>query len=121
MVYGDGWDLAVGKGTVSYCWAPGMAEEPLHPFEWVDTHGIPFTWWFLWRPHRGSLVAAVPLWAPLALALVPTALAWRLDGLARCRVRLGHCPHCGYDRAGLAPGAVCPECGSADPVGPQNA
>lgn len=29
------------------------------------------------------------------------------------RARKGRCPHCGYDRRGIAVGAVCPECGRA--------
>jgi len=37
----------------------------------------------------------------------------RLDMLARRRARIGCCPKCNYDRAGLAPGSVCPECGAA--------
>jgi hypothetical protein len=40
-------------------------------------------------------------------------LGWRLDILAGRRAQLNLCPKCNYDRAGLAPGAVCPECGSA--------
>ncbi len=49
----------------------------------------------------------------MLLAAIPTALAWRLDTLARRREKLGACPSCGYDRAGLAFSAPCPECGNA--------
>ncbi len=37
-------------------------------------------------------------------------------GFARRRVRRGRgrCPSCDYDRAGLAEGAACPECGGGD-------
>ena len=55
----------------------------------------------------------VPLWMPAALATAAAAAAWRLDILARRRDRIGRCPKCNYDRAGLAPGSVCPECGAA--------
>jgi hypothetical protein len=51
---------------------------------------------------------------PLALLmLIPTAAAWYLDTLARRRANEGGnlCPNCRYDRAGLAAGAKCPECG----------
>ncbi len=43
-----------------------------------------------------------------AFMSVATALAWLrpMD-----RDRRGHCVSCGYDLAGLAPGAACPECG----------
>jgi len=55
----------------------------------------------------------IPLWAPLLLTLIVTGLAWRADTLARRRAMLGKCPTRGYARTGLAPEAVCPECGSA--------
>jgi hypothetical protein len=55
----------------------------------------------------------VPLWIPASAAIGATALAWRLDTLARRRARVGLCPKCSYNRAGLAVGAVCPECGAA--------
>jgi uncharacterized OB-fold protein len=38
--------------------------------------------------------------------------AWWLDAKARRRILLNLCPNCSYDRAGLAMGAVCPECGA---------
>jgi len=52
----------------------------------------------------------VPLWVFLLPMLVPTTRAW----LARTSLTL--CPRCHYDRAGLAAGVVCPECGTAAPV-----
>ncbi len=58
--------------------------------------------WYLW----------IGLWIPLILALTATAIAWRLDTLARRRARLNLCLKCDYDRSGLAKDAVCPECGS---------
>ena len=61
--------------------------------------------------HIFNLV--LPLWIPLALAAIPTAVAWRLDVIARRRDRGGGCPACGYSLAGLSAGAPCPECGSA--------
>ncbi|HMN40561.1 MAG TPA: hypothetical protein PKE29_06910 [Phycisphaerales bacterium] len=54
----------------------------------------------------------MPLWAPAVGILFITAIAWRLDTLARRRVRAHLCPKCRYDRAGLAMGVACPECGS---------
>ena len=52
---------------------------------------------------------AIPLWS---IALIPatlSALAWRRRPRATTA-----CP-CGYDRAGLPPGAPCPECAAAAP------
>lgn len=57
--------------------------------------------WWVW----------VPLWVPAAAAFVGAGAGWRLEVLARRRA--GLCRHCGYSREGLAPGAVCPECGGA--------
>ncbi|HMN40148.1 MAG TPA: hypothetical protein PKE29_04835 [Phycisphaerales bacterium] len=53
---------------------------------------------------------AVPMWPLPLLSGASALLAWRLDTLAR-RARLGRCPKCNYDRTGLSPAAVCPECG----------
>ena len=60
--------------------------------------------------------AFIPLWPFVVVSCAITALGWRLDTLARRRARVGLCPKCNYNRAGLAPGAVCPECGSAAPA-----
>src|SRR5882724_6935200 len=52
----------------------------------------------------------VPLYLPLALTLAPAAFLWRRE-IRRRRMPIGRCAGCGYDRAGLAPDAKCPECG----------
>lgn len=57
--------------------------------------------------------AILPFWALTPVAATAAATAWRLDVLARRRDRLRLCEKCGYDRAGLAAEAKCPECGSA--------
>ncbi|HVU64521.1 MAG TPA: hypothetical protein VHC70_11135 [Phycisphaerales bacterium] len=85
------------------------------PNHW-DEH--PRAWAFDWGGHffyhspNGDWVAEFPVWPVAALLLMVTALAWHFDTLARRRERVGRCPNCNYDRAGLAAGAVCPECGS---------
>ncbi|HVU63420.1 MAG TPA: hypothetical protein VHC70_05555 [Phycisphaerales bacterium] len=72
--------------------------------------------WFMARRTAGSLTALyIPLWLPALACLLCTTGAWRLDVLARRRARLKLCPKCHYDRARLAAGAKCPECGSAAP------
>lgn len=92
----------------------------VHPdrFEWTlerRAYGSRFRWGFdgaLDRATRAGF-ATIPLWAPTLLALLTTATAWRCDAVARRRARVGLCPTCHYDRAGLAAGADCPECGAA--------
>jgi hypothetical protein len=75
--------------------------------------GVDSRRWFLWVGQSGQEGACIlPLWIPLAPTHLATAAAWRLDALARRRVRAGLCPKCHYDRAGLAASAVGPECGS---------
>jgi hypothetical protein len=66
------------------------------------THAAP--WWEVF----------IPLWIPALAAATLAIIAWRLDTLARRRVKLNLCPKCGYDRTGLrdAAGGKCPECGS---------
>jgi hypothetical protein len=66
---------------------------------------------------RLSLGGRRILIAPFAmLAGAVAAAAWRFDVLAR-RGRRNVCSKCGYDRAGIGEGAVCPECGAIPKVG----
>jgi hypothetical protein len=61
--------------------------------------------------RHGSLVR-VPMWGPLMLVMVPSALWWYVD-IREWRRRHGLlCRSCGYDRHGLAADAKCPECGT---------
>ncbi len=72
----------------------------------------PFYWiphWEFWSDR--SFQVFIPLWIPMLLLAAPTCCLW-------WRGRspwLGHCK-CGYDLAGLAPGAACPECGKTEQV-----
>ena len=57
-----------------------------------------------------------PLWTGLIVNTLVFGSAWLivmllLSGARRRRLAPGRCPACGYDRAGLAAGSVCPECG----------
>ena len=69
-----------------------------------------------WFGHHDTVglygTVRIPLWTPVALALLVTVAAWRLDIVADRRARLNLCPKCHYDRTGLAPTVTCPECGS---------
>jgi hypothetical protein len=59
------------------------------------------------------------LWPGFAVdTLFYAALAWGVATVPpylrrRHRVKRNRCPHCGYDRAGIASGTACPECGNA--------
>jgi hypothetical protein len=59
-----------------------------------------------------------PLWPGFVVnTLLAAAAGWLVLtalGSARWhwRRRRGHCAYCGYSRRGLAPNAVCPECGT---------
>ena len=70
-------------------------------------------WFFRWRSDSVAAYFGAPLWILVAASAAGTGLAWRVDTLARRRARVGNCPKCNYDRTGLAPGGVCPECGQA--------
>ena len=56
---------------------------------------------------------SIPLWIPVVVVVMLTAFAWWPDVRSAGRTRHGRCARCGYARSGLAPGAVCPECGTA--------
>jgi hypothetical protein len=70
---------------------------------------------FGWHESRNGWSVHVPLWAPAIVSIAASALAWRLDTLARRRAKLNLCAKCNYDRTGLANNVVCPECGAAAP------
>ncbi len=78
----------------------------------VRPHDPHFRWSLDWASRSSVWLISVPLWMPLALSVIVTAAAWRLDTLARRRARMNLCPKCNYDRTGLAAGVVCPECGT---------
>jgi hypothetical protein len=95
-------------------WEWGPSESP-GTFDWrMDWDDI--DWDAIRRPH---LWFKIPLWLPAAVMLSSTGCAWLMDSRARRRTRLNICPKCRYDRAGLAAGAACPECGAPPaPVNP---
>ena len=112
-----GWDSKAGS-MVYIC----MGRLGIASFSGPDppgmTHGwqayfsaFELQWWFECDGNDAWWSLQTPLWMPTCAALILTTAAWRLDTLARRRARVGFCPKCGYDRTGLAAGAVCPECG----------
>ncbi len=64
-------------------------------------------------PGQGQYVLAAPLWIP-ACAAAGFWWAARRRGWGRDPWR---CAYCQYDLRGLAPGAVCPECGRSRDAG----
>ena len=58
----------------------------------------------------GTLIH-VPLWLPLLVVAIPTAILFYRD---RRRIPPGHCEKCGYDLTGNVSGK-CPECGDGIP------
>lgn len=58
-------------------------------------------------------MVVLPLWIPMTVTAVGG--VWGFRAHARRSAGGTLCPRCGYPRAGLAPGAPCPEC-SASPT-----
>ena len=83
-------------------WSSGLVSGKPR-FDWV-----PKVRWDQW-----STLFILPLWIPASVSLAVTTAAWRLDAIARRRARLNRCTKCGYNRAGIAADAKCPECGAA--------
>jgi len=106
--------IFVGYGTLVLAWGGGKwATVGDTTFGGYTTDG--FTFWdlgglraFWWRPHHFGDQLFIPLWLiAITLALPPAYLEYR----RRKKPQPGCCVKCGYDRAGLAPDAKCPECG----------
>jgi len=106
--------LHLSQGTARGEWYPKTLSSNLTGFN-VYTHlGAQYGSFRRWpsfnstRTMSGnSYMLSVPLWILLIAVAAPTAC---FAFAARPR-QLGLCLFCGYDLAGLASDAVCPECG----------
>ena len=86
----------------------------------VERSSVPFRWSPSIQTRVDEVQVRVPLWIPLLLAIGVTVWIWRLDKIAQLRAAVHSCAKCGYSRTGLAPTAVCPECGAVHSIAPSN-
>jgi hypothetical protein len=120
------WEISITTGILSCSrvpvpwergWKCGSTAKPAHwnihlqPDDPIDSS------FSTWNLHIARGIGPDFLWTficlwPLPLLLTVLGLPVLVSGVrARRRAKAGSCPACGYDRRGLAPGAVCPECG----------
>ena len=117
--------LALSEGCVGFGKLPIAVPEYMKQ-GWIVEHSQPDFWSFCHtqirlalshpRPFGAHNVAVIPLWIPVLLFAVPTAILFWRDR----RFPPGHCPRCGYDLTGNVTG-VCSECGTAVPPGGSSA
>lgn len=99
-------------GAVVVDEADGMPPEPCFQFgdnaRFVRVRKlIPFYDEFLW-----GWALCIPIWMPFMVFLLGAGSLWQRRRLDHGVADSPTCPACGYSRAGLAPDAPCPECGS---------
>ena len=111
-----GWPMLALKYLSEQDVVMGPTGSPLR-VTYTSEWGLSVSRWFrTWnneclplRPMPLGFAVDTLLFAALMWASVRGDRAWRLSR----RRRRGRCANCNYDRTGLAPGAVCPECGAA--------
>ena len=118
----SGWMLAVGAGRLTLSPQSSFRNIPPHQLRMMESplnasHPFNLLWTLTFQRVGPSWSVACPLWISAFASGLTALTAWRLDVLSRRRhARLNLCPNCGYDRTGLAPVAVCPECGTFSPA-----
>ncbi|MGD8451928.1 MAG: hypothetical protein PVJ57_08925 [Phycisphaerae bacterium] len=116
VVQGQTRTVVVGSGVVG-CHGIGKQHAPLFakagtPLFSTGVYWNP-DWWPNWSIRRDPLPSPwsrIPLWLPLLLVGLPTALLWWAAYWPHREP--GRCPECGYDLTGNVSGR-CPECGKA--------
>lgn len=109
--------LVIGQGCME------ASHRPCLPYVF-GMFSVPFPWdavdpRFVWMPAAqtystpdgGGAWVRLPLWL-LLIPAAPIAGHALVAGIRALRAVPGACARCGYDRAGLPEGAVCPECGA---------
>ena len=104
--------FGLGLGRLSWL-TDSTSRTAVGSWYWRSCSKFPFFWWFGYSTTPRGSGLYIPVWPLLLLTLMGTRSAWRADRLARREARRGLCSKCGYALSGLAPGAVCPECGTA--------
>ena len=113
FLFGGHFGIMVNRGAVEWVRFPPNAPPLATRLRLDVAAAIDLTPWIETSRFGKGWDVTMPLWPASLLSLLATAAAWRGDAKYLRRVREGACPACGYDRAGLAAGAVCPECGAA--------
>jgi hypothetical protein len=117
MQVGDGRGVFVGDGQLEMCvfGSPDPdgdhASSTLVPGWHAGCRPFRLHWWFDHWQFGNLHHLILPLWVPAMITLLAAVITFRLDHGGQPNA----CPKCNYDRAGLAAGAKCPECGSAAP------
>jgi hypothetical protein len=110
------WIQYVPGGTLAEVTSkPGWSLVRSRGWTWALSkyHAGPYSGWdwragLLYSNESGGRSLGISLAYPVLLTTIPAALLLYTD---RRRFGPGRCVRCGYDGAGLAPGANCPECG----------
>ena len=101
------------EGVVGVGYSPWFYGKLMNAGWYRIPHRFRLVWW--WTPvptTSGDWFIGLATWPLVAVSLATTALAFRLDSLARRRAYMNLCKNCHYNRTGLASDAVCPECGT---------
>src|SRR5436190_10046051 len=112
----SGWGVGIVGGAAAGVWTDPatlpIAEGPGLHMRRRPPILVPMHWWPRFDTRPGYANVIIPLWIPLLLVGPAAAMLWVADRRATRRAAKGRCASCGYDRAGLAVGVKCPECGT---------